>query len=64
MLQNRVLTYGIAGAVFFRAVMITLGAATLQVLRLMSVCTEVYNVSSSDLMGPQECVLDARLLSF
>lgn len=28
--QSRVLTYGIAGAVFFRAFMITLGAATLQ----------------------------------
>lgn len=35
--QSRVLTYGISGAIFFRAFMITLGAVTLQVLRLLSV---------------------------
>jgi len=51
--QSRVLMYGIAGAVVFRAIMITLGAATLQVRILFWVVSRFlhsysgYNYSES-----------------
>jgi hypothetical protein len=44
--------------------MITLGAITLQVLRLISVCTSVYNVSPSNPMSPQERVKMLNYLAF
>ena len=45
--QNRVLSYGIAGAVIFRAVMIILGTATIQVdcsLILLLVMFFIYHI--------------------